>query len=111
MRVERSAGGPAQWVRLGVVPYLKLGSGVYTAWRAWCGPKSPYKGLPRAAWRIKLIFNFLFSLALSIAFGSVALDMDSQSSCTVDCYISDSSSCNTYSTSSRSLAPVMLSIC
>ena len=104
LRVEKNAEGAAQFAKLDVIPYLKLNSGAYSAYRAWCGPKAPFKGLSQAGWRVKLVFNFLFGLALSIAFGSVALDMESKSTCNVDCYISDSSSCNTNSASSTSVS-------
>ena len=104
LRVEKNAEGAAQFAKLDVIPYLKLNSGAYSAYRAWCGPKAPFKGLSQAGWKVKLVFNFLFGLALSIAFGSVALDMESKSTCNVDCYISDSSSCNTNSASSTSVS-------
>jgi len=78
--------GPPTWVgtdlRSGLEEKSGLSDAIYT-WRSSNAP--PRKGLSHSLWRCRSVFNFLFGVALSLAFGTVALDSEAQTSCTASC--------------------------
>jgi len=99
LHVERGEDGQTVWRGTTIKSFLYKNAGLVDLLWTYCSKRSgsPRKGLYRGGWRTRGAFNFLFGLALSIAFGTVALDMESTSSCKADC--DAMGSCSTSSTS------------
>mmetsp|Transcript_12759 Transcript_12759/g.31864 ORF Transcript_12759/g.31864 Transcript_12759/m.31864 type:complete len:452 (+) Transcript_12759:151-1506(+) len=82
LRVHKDEQGTATWQEITIGEYCHEHSSLMRTIRTW-KTKDEINGMCNKAWRCKSIFNGMFALALSIAFGTVALDAEvvDQSSC------------------------------